>query len=312
MNVYKFLSTVVIALTSFTGVTTFADEIEPSEGGIIGTGIMGTIIKLGSIYVNGQHIEFKRGLEVSSALGPRRTTNLVPGETVIVSATLQKGVWQAEHIDLYQPIIGPVTKISESGLTVMGSNITLSGDQAVLGTHTTAPLKIGDWIAVSGLWRDNHIVASRVERVGQQSSAWVVGSYSLHDDGSHYVGNTKITGISPRHAKNGDALIVKGTAIKNTIEASSIAIGLFKTTIGATIVEGYLSQPDISGLYTVLGSGMTAFVEDKEMSINSNRGIFCATPGGKINRITSLQEELFSPHLSGAIDLSVAGQTCGE
>ncbi len=265
---------------------------EEREGGIVGTGIVGTITNLGSIFVNGQQVHFADDLIVKSDMGDRPATALEIGETVAVDALFDEGEWRAAHINHYLPIIGPVTTVSDSGVVILGSRVVVTPDTQVFGTGSAAMLEVGDWIAVNGLWRDNGVVASRIDRIAPQAQAIVVGSYRQNAEGQNMVGGTQFSPVELNHAISGDLLTVRGQPEDGHLRAETVATGLFTATVGTVLMEGYLSQPGPHGLYTIYGSGVIAYAGEEPMTVPTQRGLYCAltTPREPITRIAELPE----------------------
>ncbi|AEV39897.1 hypothetical protein PSE_p0315 (plasmid) [Pseudovibrio sp. FO-BEG1] len=250
---------------------------EEREGGILGTGIVGTITRLGSIIVNEQRITFPADLPVKNELGPLTAAQLVPGDTVAVVADLTGANWEAQSIRRILPIIGPVSEISsdETGRTF-----------EIMGTAVHVPLSIattvkqGDWVAISGLWQDEDVVATRVEVVPPRQSAVIIGSnLSVGASNVPQIGNTLIAGIIPQHVESGDVIRVTGIPEAGSIRATSLETGIFDGKVGLVQAEGYLSPPTSKGLYTLLGTGMVAFTDQPDMIDETAKVRLCGYDG---------------------------------
>lgn len=272
-----------------------AQDNDEREGGIVGTGIVGTITELGSIYVNGQHIRFDANLSVTSPLGDRPASSLVPGDTVVVEAAREiDGGWQARSMKAYLPIVGPVAAVAPRRLEIMGALIEIPENAASIADFVGAEVANGDWIAVSGLWRGDVVTASRIEKIAPLPMASVVGTYSS-DGASRRVGTVPLLGIDIQHARPLDVLTVQGRPTTVGLEGETVTIGLFTGPVGEVLFEGYLSEPDLEGAYTVQGSGFLAFVANPEMAIDPDRGLFCGSPLG----VTTIERVLELPESAG-------------
>jgi hypothetical protein len=263
----------MLALTACLNVAMAAEETTEKEGGIIGTGIAGTITRLGSIHVNGQHIRFDPALPVAGSVPAMRAGDLQPGQTVAVTATVQEDGWQALHIRQILPLVGPVEANEAGVLTILGSAV----DAGALARGITP----GDWVAVSGLWRAGRVQASYLERVPEDARlARITGTY-LGPDGAGRiaVSGSALEGLEPRHLRRGDVLRAFGTPVAGGLRATRIEAGLFDGQVGIVQVEGYFSPPQPDGLYTVLGSGMVAFTDRPEMIDTQGRVVQCGTGG---------------------------------
>jgi hypothetical protein len=233
-----------------------AAQDDDVEGGILGTGIVGTITALGSIHVNGQHIGFAPDLAIADGVAPLSATQLRTGQTVAVIAEPQGQDWQARHIRMVYPLVGPVDVAPDGGLTVMGTQ--------VLSDQT---FEAGEWIAVSGLWQGEQVVASDIERLGDYSGpARITGTYLTRDAlGQFEIGGTTLVDLPLQHIAPGAALTAFGTPTEDGLIATRVETGLFQTQVGVIQVEGYYSPPQPDGMYTVLGSGLLAYTDQPGM-----------------------------------------------
>lgn len=251
----------------------FAQDSEEREGGIVGTGIVGVITELGSIYVNGQKIEIEDDLQVTGSVPAIEAGALKPGQTVAVVTRLEGDVWQAEYIRQVLPLVGPVEAVGDRTLTVLGTRVDLGS--------LTSEAAIGDWVAVSGFWKSEHVTASSIAILPQwQGPAEVSGTYFRPVSGEpDRVGQTRVFGINPQHLSSGDFVRVTGTPAPGGIEAERLETGLFDAAVGVIQVEGYFSEPKPDGLYTVLGSGLVAFTDQPGMIDAAVRTIQCGANG---------------------------------
>ncbi|MEM9634622.1 MAG: DUF5666 domain-containing protein [Pseudomonadota bacterium] len=251
----------------------FAQDSEEREGGIVGTGIVGEITRLGSIYVNDQKIEITGTLQVTGAVPALTAGDLQPGHTVAVVATLEGDVWNAQHIRQVLPLVGIVEDVGDNTLTILGTEVDVEG-QATQAT-------VGDWVAVSGFWKEGRVRATRLEQLSDwQGDAQVSGTFfRASSGGPDKVGNTVISGIAPQHLSSGDLIRISGKPIPGGIEAERLETGLFDAVVGVVQVEGYFSAPQPDGLYTVLGSGLVAYTDQPGMIDVSVRTFQCGANG---------------------------------
>lgn len=272
----KSFFSVLIASTLFISpVTSFAEE--EREGGILGTGILGTVTRLGSIVVNEQRIVFPPDFSVMNETGPMTASQLVPGDTVAVVARLAGADWDAQSIRRILPVVGPISEITEAE---NGQVLTIMGTTVHVARSISTPVKAGDWVAVSGLWQDEDVVATRVEVTPPRQSAVIVGSrFSVGGSNVPQIGNTLIAGIIPQHVKDGDVIRVVGVPEAGSIRATTLEAGLFDGKVGLVQAEGYLSPPTSTGLYTLLGSGMVAFTDQPDMIDETNKVLLCGYDG---------------------------------
>ncbi|WP_166418846.1 DUF5666 domain-containing protein [Cochlodiniinecator piscidefendens] len=251
----------------------FAQDEDDREGGIIGTGIVGTITELGSIYVNEQHIFIDDALEVTGALGHLTAADLHPGHVVAVTVHPDGADWRAQSIRQLLTLVGPVEAVDDTGFTVLGTEVALGA--------LIPPPHLGDWVAISGLWQNQIVIASRIDPVHPSyRQARISGTYfGPNEEGRNAIGGTAILGLETRHLQPGDLVRAFGQPTATGIEATRIEHRLFEDAIEVVQIEGYLSPPQPSGLYTVLGSGLVAYTDRPEMVDSVNRVILCGENG---------------------------------
>lgn len=255
-----------------------AQMSDDREGGIIGTGIVNTgivgiVTELGSIWVNGQHIRFDPTLPVEDGIGLGRAAEIRPGHTVAVVAAPDGQDWRARHIRQVLPLVGPVDAVDGARLEILGTTVHAGG--------SISGVSAGDWIAVSGLWREGEIVASRLERLPRGwTRAQVTGTYLGTDaQGGFRIGDTRILGLAPRHLQPGDVVRAFGTAEPGGLLAERLEKGLFTQPVALVQAEGYVSPPRPDGLYTVLGSGLVSYTDQPEAMDMTARAISCGAEG---------------------------------
>ena len=270
---------------------------EEREGGIIGTGIVGTITHLGSIHVNGLHIQVDDMMPISGSVEPIAAGDLEPGHTVAIVAERVDDGWHARHIRQVFPLVGQVTDFGDGELAVLGTRVTVG--------ETLPDLLVGDWVAVSGLWQEQAVRASRIERLtGTEYQARISGTYLSSDqNGALVIGSSLISGISPQHLQSGDLVRVYGEPGPSGIEATRLETGLFDETVGIIQVQGYYSAPQPDGLYTVLGSGLVAYT-NQPLMIDTEISVIQCGRRGRLS--TALVSELIQTeqdvHLSTELD----------
>ena len=270
------------------------------EGGISGTGISGVITDLGSIHVNGIKIEIDNAQIVSSVFGQRTAGSLEAGESVAIDVVRQGRAWHATHLKHYIPLLGPISGKASNGFSILGSNLIITSDTQFRGVSEKDELVDGEWVSVDGLWRGSSVVASRITKIPARRMASITGSYSLpqNDDGPFLVGNTRVGGIQPKHLSRGDVITVEGLVTENGLSAQSISKGLFTGNPGIALVEGYLTEPDAVGYYTLQGTGLVAYVDGTPTAMSSERGLYCAKVVSKlkIKKVADLPETTLLRH----------------
>ncbi|MTI43618.1 hypothetical protein E1178_08345 [Roseibium hamelinense] len=140
-----------------------AQQAHNRDGGIGGTGIVfGPVDRLGSIVVNGMRIETANA-RLSSFPNRLGGGAVETGDTVFASIRSSASGPSANRVVRFYPISGPVTSAGRGAIEVMGTRVDIpAGTPVVDFTGSAVRLRAGDTVRVSGLWRGQRIVASRV------------------------------------------------------------------------------------------------------------------------------------------------------
>ncbi|MGI9489508.1 MAG: DUF5666 domain-containing protein [Geminicoccaceae bacterium] len=268
--------------------------LEDKEGGIIGTGIVGTITGIGSIYVNGIHVIYDDDLKVKTAFGNESPKQLIPGDTVSVEAIPDGAVFKATSIERYRPIIAPIEAIADdrSWLEVLGVRVLINEATRIIMERRSEEidrddLPVGAWVAVSGIWRDDHVVASGIRWISAKRTASVRGVLERTAEGSLQIGGVRLTNAKGLAGKIGRMVAARGTITRDRAETSlvvhHVAAKRFSAKIQRLFVEGFTSTPTPDGAYTIYGSGLTSFTDDPSMSMPDSRSMFCGVLNGSFD-----------------------------
>lgn len=236
------------------------------EGGIGGTGIVGVITGFGSILVNGVHVDYdpQMPLRDLASEAPLTATDLQVGQVVEVAARREGERYRALRLGRRHLLAGPVTAIDpeENRISVMGQRVVLS-DDTTLGALDA--IRVGDRIAVSGLWDGHQVQATRLDpHAGSRDL--VTGQVRARLDGTLLVGEMSLqptTQALPTDLRVGDEITALGSARNGWFLASETRRrggAPFGERVREMIVEGYPGQDDgglrLGGL-RLDGSGIT-------------------------------------------------------
>ena len=245
-------------------------EDDDKEGGVIGTGISGTVTALGSIEVNDLQVAFDPALPLATAAGDMSAAALKPGHVVAVAAKHDGQVWQAQTIRQVHAMIGPVEVVSDGYIQVLSTRVNLA---APIGE-----IAVGDWVAVSGMWQGEQLLASRIDHA-EPGLARISGTYfAAPDTQPPRIGGTRLFGLSDTGTP-GMFLSAAGDPVAGGLAVTERSEGLFGPAVDLMLVEGYFSQPRADGLYTVLGSGLVAFTDQPDMIDMTVRTLMCGKDG---------------------------------
>lgn len=261
---------VAIGLAVLVASTALAGDDKDREGGLTGTGIVGEVTALGSIIVNDQRITFAPNMTVANRVAPKTAGALVPGDVVAVAVVPGNEGWTAEAISQLHPLIGPVSSVADNRFTVLGVDVLWRG----------AVPKTGDWVAISGFWARGDVIATGVETLAAQAVFSIQGSYRPSEDGkASMVGSVKLNIEPLRNANEGDAITVSGVLNGDRFSVTDVHLGLFEKPVGLVLAEGYLTDVAPSGHYTVAGSGLSAYTDNRQTAMTPERIRVCGRNG---------------------------------
>jgi hypothetical protein len=252
------------------------------EGGIGGTGIFGTVTAFGSVVVNGQTVAFGETAIESQIPIIGQELPLSVGSAVIVEARPDEGGWIADRVSLFLPVVGPVNAIDHetATLSVMGTSISLGDasfiidrrdyvDGKIIGLND---LRIGDRLAVSGIWKGGEVVASRIDRLSDEG-VHVLNGLLLKTPEGAVLGGTAIADECCGEQSGPAFMRLLGSYRDDRFEVDQFESGpalLFDPAIERLIVEAFLAlDPDGQG-YHLSGFGIPA---DQSATVSTPPGV---------------------------------------
>lgn len=240
---------------------------EETEGGIQGTGanpvgVFGTVTKLGSIYVNGIRVTYDANARVNSPIGSFAANRLRPGDTVALEVVAKGKNFRAVRISDAPALIGPVQNGKVLGVPVAGAK-----------AYTD-----GEWLLVSGLWAQKGLDVTRIRKIAPQEFTLVQGDYR---PARRQVGDVRLGNVTLKHARPFETLRVYMT-LDGQIQR--VQKGLFSPSITRTLIEGYLTNPLVTGEYTVRGGDIVAYAKGGG-EMPTLRNFYCATLGGAFGTV---------------------------
>lgn len=281
------LATVLALLAMPLSVTAQDDTV---EGGLTGTGIYGPIAESVAFTVNGQNVRTSGNMDVTDPIGRASERDLNAGNIVAVQVDASGAELSAISIRRIFAIVGPIQAIFDEGVTIMGTDIPMPDVQAT-------SLQPGDWVAVSGFWRETDVAATRIDRLAPQEFAQMTSTYFAPLAGEvPTFGTSQLFGLQIDDLRQGAVLSVVGHPRTDGIDIVQQSVGLFDENVGYVSTQGYLSVPKADGFYTVIGSGLIAYNEDLQMSIPARPVVSCGVDG-----------ILFSPQTTGVSDADRIG-----
>lgn len=264
-----------------------ANEDRPSEGGIGGTGIVGTFNGFGSLLVNGLRIATPDGLSVSDAFGARTLADLALGKSLTIEAAQAGGTLSARRVFIAHPLIGTVEQAGAGRLRCLGISLSLEPGSPLLDADGAAFIPAaGDRVAISGHWRGERIVATRVDRLSDDGPDVIAGALreSVADGPGRLggvklgrLGGVELVGSGLERPAAGGYVTARGRYEGGSFLVSDLDEGRFTGAAGNLTrlsVEGYLETVPGAPGYSLSGLGHGFDAEARLAALESTRAIF--------------------------------------
>ena len=264
----------------------------PAEGGVGGTGIGGTGIVgilngAGSLLINGLRVLTPRGVPLRDAYGPLGLDRLAVGHALTVEAIDDGGdALVARSISVVHPLIGPIEAVTENGIRCLGVAVTLEPGIPLAGPAGTAfAPAVGQRVAVSGLWRGDGVVASRVDAIEATETRDVIaGEVKPGADGSIRLGTLELAlpagaAVPPV----GSFATAVGRREGTGFAAARLGEGRFQGLAGPLqrlSVEGYLESTAAAPGYAVSGLGHSFDSAARLAALTDRRVLFVGAYDG--------------------------------
>ncbi len=225
---------------------------KPLEGGIGGTGIVGLLTDFGSLIVNGMRIETRENTQFSNATGPLSNDRVSLGDSLTIEAETRQGRLIARRVHVTHPLIGTVQTLSASGalMTVNGVSVTLE-------PQAQGRARLGDRVRISGLWRNNSVIASQV--LLTQTETDVIAGETTLASGILTIGGIPIaTGNFQSGLGDAQFATILGRFNNGTMNAQQITPNRFTGAAGPLkrlSIEGYLDPAPTAPGFKLAGLG---------------------------------------------------------
>ncbi len=240
-------------------------RIAQTGSGIGGTGIVGTITKFGSIWVNQAHVLFDESTPITINQSPATQGQLQLGQVVAVNSTQDGEDYHAKSIDIIHEVTGPISQLTleKRSMEVLNQTIRLS-DEAIIydqKSHSLVALEqleSNTYIEVSGLRQeDGDIVASRLDIVEPLDNLQLIGELEQSEKGLWQINDQTI--------KIDDLLLfgdlskralVSGYLEGEVFIAEAIGTDSIETVlegVSEIIYEGYVFDMEMEGIVNIGG-----------------------------------------------------------
>lgn len=212
-------------------------QSDPLEGGIGGTGIVGLLTDFGSLLVNGLKVDIAQSVPIETALGAATQNDLKIGQSLTVEAAATSSGFQARKVSISYPLIGTVRAPRQ-----LNAVATINGVQVLAEPGLIGQFSRGSRVAVSGVWRNGTVVASRVDDV--LNGPDVVAGTVDQRNAAVFVGDAPLV-IKDRTSAGatGSYLTASGTFNNDALQVDTLTTGRFEFAfepLKQLAVEGYL------------------------------------------------------------------------
>lgn len=254
------------------------------RGGIGGTGIVGTLTDFSSLIVNGLKIETDGGTEATSAYGPLDISGLAIGHSLTIEAGQSDQGLIARRVHLTHPVIGTVTAISPDGRSGTINGIAVDLEPGAIGA-----LVPGDRLAVSGIWRDDRVVASRLDPAIPGQPDVIAGE--LMPEGRGGLAGRAIGLGSIAAPAAGTFVTLLGTNLPERFSVRDLRVGRFTGAAGSLVqlsVDGYLDPIAAAPFFRLSGLGHSFDTAARLGVVGKDRALFSGPYRGAFEVATAL------------------------
>lgn len=225
-----------------------------ADRGIGGTGIVAVITGFASVCLGGREVALEAGVPILMDDRAATPSALRAGQLAIVEAAGDPATLKAVTLRVRHEVVGPVEALEAGGLLrVAGQPVAIT--LTTLGER--AP-KLGQWVAVSGLRRPDHVVlATRID-------PWAPGPVTVHGllqraGGTFRIGTLEVRPAGP--VPSGQYVTASGRYADGVLQAAAITpdlllidpAGYFGPGIGLFLFEAFVTE---AGEQLRLGPGL--------------------------------------------------------
>ena len=243
---------------------------DPFEGGIGGTGFVGTVFGNRNLSIHGLKVDLSANTSVTSPIGPRTQIDLAPGQVLTVFARKAPDGIMSREISIDFALVGDF-KVNGANASV--NSVPLIGWQGALGQGRT-----GQRVAVSGTWTPNGVRPSRIDPAPQSMDV-IAGTF----DGAGVGGVTMETRSSRPMA--GSYTVAFGRSQNDGFRVEQFKSGRFTTANGLKYlsVDGYLETERKAPGFRIAGLGHS-FASDVQLGqIGQRRAIYFGAYTGRFD-----------------------------
>jgi len=228
-------------------------DSDPREGGIGGTGIVGTLTDFGSLIVNGERVLLTRSTAIGDTRGSVDEASLRIGQNLTIEARRIDGILTASRVQITYPVTGIATQVSADGRSARVAGIRVDLELSGIGAFAD-----GDTVVVSGVWHNSRVIASRVDRVRGTGGVILSGAIQKVPDAPYRLGDVVLEGVSEGELEPGSFARISGRYAAGRLAVDEAIPGRFTGAAGPLValsVEGYLEAAPAAPFLQVSGLG---------------------------------------------------------
>ncbi len=254
------LGTTALAVSCTPAIVT-RDASDPFEGGIGGTGIVGTLYGFSSLLINGLRVTLDGRTVYRSPYGPIASDTLLQGQVLTVSAQRSADGLVAREVMVDYALVGTLSH-AHGGPSVNGVSLIAAANALGHG----AP---GSRVAVSGTWTAHGLRPSRVDPAPSGPDL-IAGTVQRLPDASG-IGGVSLSG-SARLPQPGSYAVAFGQASGGGFVADRVTSDRFRNARNLRLlsVEGYLEPIARAPGFRIAGLGHN-FARDVGLGVIGGR-----------------------------------------
>jgi len=177
-------------------------ESDPLEGGIGGTGIVGLLDGYGSLIINNRRIQTDTSTRYSDAYGWTKESRVEIGDALTIEAETVGSELVAKRVQILHPVIGVIALMSSDGRLAQINGIYVDIPRP------SATYKVGDRVAVSGIWYKNRVLAKKITPAWSQEDVLAGEVTRGQSITPAFVGSTQIKGARNRVALTRNSFVI--------------------------------------------------------------------------------------------------------
>ncbi|MEM6896720.1 MAG: hypothetical protein AAF576_05035 [Pseudomonadota bacterium] len=242
-------------------------DSDPFEGGIGGTGIVGTLNGFGSLLVNGLTIELPDTMRVRTPYGRVGVDGLATGQVLTMVANRSASGYAARDVVIDYALVG---RLDQSGGQPSVNGVPLLAAGAALAGHDLR----GTRVAVSGVWAPGGVRPSLIEPAPDARDL-IAGTVLRTGDGAAQIGNVELraSGTLP---EAGSYAIALGQADQGGFDATEVREGRFTelSSIEQLSVDGYLEPSASQPGFRIAGLGHNFARDIRLGAVGAQRALY--------------------------------------